>query len=48
MSATTAFRIHYADGSKLAVTASSPADARKQAEAKRDGIITKVKVERAG
>lgn len=48
MSGPVQFRIHYADGSKLTVTASSPADARKQAEAKRDGIITKVKVERAG
>ena len=43
----TSFRIHYSDGSKLTVTASNPADARKQAQARRDGIITKVKRERA-
>ncbi len=43
----TAFRIHYADGTKLTVQASNPADARKRASAKRDGIITKIKVERA-
>jgi hypothetical protein len=39
----TTFRIHYADGSKLTVQASNPADARKQAEAKRGGLISKVK-----
>ena len=47
MSSPVPFRIPYADGSKLTVTASNPADARKQASAKRDGIITKVKLERA-
>lgn len=38
------FRVHYEDGTKLTVTATSPDDARKQATAKHPGIITKVKI----
>lgn len=44
MSAPLPFRVHYEDGTKLTVTATSPADARKQATDRHPGIITKIKI----
>jgi len=38
------FRVHYVDGTKLTVTATSAADARRQATDSHPGIITKVKI----
>ncbi|MER9710218.1 hypothetical protein NKJ13_08105 [Mesorhizobium sp. M0174] len=38
------FRIHFADGTKVHVDAESAAEARKIAERRRIGIITKVKL----
>lgn len=38
------FRIHYADGTKIPVDAETAAEARKIAERRRIGIITKVKL----
>lgn len=38
------FRIHYADGTKITVDAETPAEARKIAERRRIGIITKLKL----
>ncbi|MER8540292.1 hypothetical protein NKH17_12635 [Mesorhizobium sp. M1334] len=38
------FRIHFADGTKVAVDANNALEARKTAERLRPGIISKVKV----
>jgi len=40
----TTFRVHFADGDKIDVHAANADAARKAAEAKRGGIVTKVKV----
>lgn len=42
------FRIHYAGGQTLDVTAETPSEARDKAQQQRAGIITKVKVLKGG
>lgn len=42
------FRVHFEDGTIVAAPATSAAEARKKAEAKHDGIIRRVKVDRSG
>ena len=38
------FRVHFSDGTKLVVDAPNPTAARKIAEKRRDGIVTKIKL----
>lgn len=44
MAAMTPFRIHYSDNTTLDLDAETPAEARKIASARRNGVITKIKV----
>jgi hypothetical protein len=37
------FRVHFVDGAKLEVSATSPAHAREIAEKRRSGVIDKIK-----
>lgn len=38
------FKVHYADGTKVVVDAQNPTAARKIAEKRHDGIVTKIKL----